>query len=72
MASQSEKVDFFISRRGSAEEAAHETAEALRSAGYAVFEQNSDIAYADSFLSKMNEALRRGRPKPCHSSPNAS
>jgi hypothetical protein len=56
-----ERVDFFLSRRGSVEAVAREVADVLTAAKYKVIVQDYDIRLGASFIEKMHEAVKTAR-----------
>ncbi len=56
-----ERVDFFLSRRGSVAAVAQEVADVLTAAGYKVIVQDYDIPLGASFIEAMHEAVKNAR-----------
>ena len=56
-----EKVDFFLSRRGSVAAVAQEVADVLAAAGYKVFVQDYDIPFGASFVEAMHDGIKNAR-----------
>jgi tetratricopeptide (TPR) repeat protein len=54
-------VDFFISRRGSAAQAAQDVADILKDDGYTVLVQDYDFVHGVDFIAAIDDALRRCR-----------
>lgn len=54
-------IDFFISRRGSAAQAAQEVAGILTDEGYSVLLQDYDFGHGVNFIAAIDDALRRCR-----------
>jgi hypothetical protein len=57
----SERVDFFLSRRGSVAAVAREVENVLTAADYKVFVQDYDIPLGASFVDAMHEAVKNAR-----------
>jgi tetratricopeptide (TPR) repeat protein len=58
---QSERYDFFLSRRGSVATIAQEVEQVLAEKGYNVLTQDYDIPLASSFIEKMHEGVINSR-----------
>jgi hypothetical protein len=56
-----ERVDFFLSRRGSVAAVAQEVADVLTAAGYKIFVQDYDIPRGASFVEAMDDGIKNAR-----------
>lgn len=61
MPGQGDKVDFFLSRRGSVALVAQEVSDVLTEGGYTVIVQDYDIPLGASFIEAMHEAVKNAR-----------